>query len=266
MSNTRAGRHEWNHILRGEAAEDFSHLVDCLKMRLTSALAEHVEFEQAVKKEDHAINPSLERLLKSKQSIIFSMWISPCKNDFLSSSRQASVTDKPAWQFEQKIHFGLFKYMGVFQMFALVPHHINEPFALLTPSPSRGCGGTRARALSRNPQRALPGFSDGSKMWSCTHHPFPIRLPFNHPLGPSEHRDTNEKEMANGNTCIRLHSSQGLLREWWKLSVSFTYYSKCPQWIELGLMLLRCECHNFPGFFEHHSIKLHIDGCSLLRA
>lgn len=65
-------RQEWNHVLGGEAAEGFSHLVDCLGMRLRSALEEHVEFKQVVKKEDQAISPSLETLLKSKQSIIFS--------------------------------------------------------------------------------------------------------------------------------------------------------------------------------------------------
>lgn len=32
-----------------------------------------------------------------------------------------------------------------------LPHHINEPFALLTSSPSHGCGETRAHAQSWNP-------------------------------------------------------------------------------------------------------------------
>lgn len=42
------------------------------KMRPKLALEEHAEFKQAVKKGDQAIKPSLERLLKSKPSIIFS--------------------------------------------------------------------------------------------------------------------------------------------------------------------------------------------------
>lgn len=63
--------HERGHSLGGEAAEEFSHLVDCLEMRIKLALQEHVKFKQAAKKEDRAINPSLEETAKSKQSIIF---------------------------------------------------------------------------------------------------------------------------------------------------------------------------------------------------
>lgn len=64
---------EWKHILEeGETAEDLSHLLNSLKkMILKLAMEEHVEFQQAVKKGDQTVKPLLERLLKSKQSIIF---------------------------------------------------------------------------------------------------------------------------------------------------------------------------------------------------
>lgn len=65
---------EWSHNLEGEASGDFNNLLNCLKkMRIMLALEDHVEFKQAVKKGDNAINPSLKRLLKSKQSIVFSI-------------------------------------------------------------------------------------------------------------------------------------------------------------------------------------------------
>lgn len=40
-------------------------------MRITLALEDKVDFKQAVKKGDDAISPSLERLLKSKQNVVF---------------------------------------------------------------------------------------------------------------------------------------------------------------------------------------------------
>lgn len=64
---------EWSHNLEeGETSEDFNNLLNSLKkMRITLALEDNVDFKQAVKKGDNAINLSLERLLKSKQNVLF---------------------------------------------------------------------------------------------------------------------------------------------------------------------------------------------------
>lgn len=80
--------------------------------------------------------------------------------------------------------------------------------------PSCGCGGTRARSQSRYPQRALWALMTVPRSGTAHITHFLFGCLFNHPLGPFGYRDTNEKEMLNGNACIRLHSFQGLLRKW----------------------------------------------------